>query len=658
MTGPASPAAGNLLFQPFRIGAVSLRNRIVMPPMGTRHTPGGLVSPEDLEWHAERAHGGVGLIITGGTSVHETSIFRGNRGLDAWRPEDVPRFRARVDAIHAAGAKVFGQLLHLGRETIGGQPEFAQFAPSAVRSPRDPFVPHEMTRAEVLAIVDAFLVSARNQLTAGYDGLEIHAAHGYLVAQFLGASTNRRTDEFGGDTAVERMAFLRLILERIRSECGSGFPLGVRLSAHEETSDGIQLDDTLAVVRELTRAGLADYLSITRGMRGSYIKDNTWPFAVAADEARAVKVVTELPVLVTGRIVRPQHAEAILAQGAADLVGVGRGLIADAEWAAKARDPKLGAIRPCIGFVQDCRMAEGGAACAVNAAAGREAQFGTRVARPRSGARVVVVGGGPGGLEAARLAAERGASVTVLEAEPTIGGQIVRAARGPLREGLMGFIDYLGSELRRLGVEVQTGRPASADDVAELAPDFVVVATGATYSRVEMAGNDQTNVLSVWELLDGSTRALAGNAVVVDDGTGFWPSISAAELLIAVGVRVTFVTPAASVAAAIPHESVPRLHARLRGAGTTYRPFTVVDRVLRGAVVLRDGTTGAMDKVPADHVVVLTSPVSQDSLLKELSNRGLAARAIGDAVAPRRITAAVLEANRLIEDFAGAGTAV
>ncbi|GAA2897965.1 FAD-dependent oxidoreductase [Pseudonocardia halophobica] len=623
------------LFAPLDIGGVRLRNRIALPPMGSRHTPGGLVSPADLEWHAERAHGGAGLVITGGTLVHPTSVYRGGVAVNGWRSEGL--LRERAEAIHAGGAKVFAQLVHAGRETLGGQPELAQVAPSAIRSPRDPYVPHALTTDEVHTIADSFVESARVHLAAGYDGIEIHAGHGYLVAQFLNAAANARTDEFGGATPVERLAFLRLVLRRVRAE---GAPVGVRLSAREDVPGGIELDETVAMVRALTEERLIDYVSVTRGSRNSYVKDHTWPFAVAVAEARAVKTVTDVPVLVTGRIVRPEQAAAVLAEGAADLIGIGRGMIADPEWVAKAQGVVAGAIRPCVGFVQDCRTAMDGASCAVNAAAGREARYGTRVLRPRSADRVVVIGGGPGGLEAARVAAERGCRVTVLEAEPQLGGQLRRAARAPHRRELLSFVDYLESELARLGVEVLLGRPATAEEVLELGPDLAVVATGARHDSAE-------NATSVWELLGGEPPR-SGRALVQDDGTGFWPALSAAELLVEAGVQVTVATPAAMVGAAIPAESQASLHARLRGAGTRYRPFTVLERVLPGEVELRDVTTGTLDRLPADHVVVATAPVSQDSLAAELRARDMRTRTIGDALSPRRITHAVLEADEAI----------
>ncbi|WP_214109384.1 oxidoreductase [Acrocarpospora catenulata] len=652
--------AGRTLFDPCAIGPVTVPNRLVMCPMGTRHAHAGLVTEADIAWHADRARGGAGLIITGGTFVHPTSSMRGHPGIEAWREEGVRMLRRRVDAVHAEGAKIFAQILHLGRETTEGQPELPQLAPSSVRSVRDPHLPHEMTRADVHEVIEGFVRSAELSVRAGYDGIEIHGAHGYLVAQFLGAATNLRADEFGGATARERTAFLTTILERVRQRCGPGVALGVRLSAIEETADGIGIEDTLEIVRELAERALVDYLSITRGVRNAYVKDNTSGYAVAAEQAAAVKAVTSLPVVVAGRITTPELAQRLLDDGVADLVGLGRALIADAEFPAKAAGTVPGAIRPCVGFVQDCRIAHGGAACAVNAAAGRESVFGIRVIRPPSDRRAVVVGGGPGGLEAARLLAERGCAVTLFEADDELGGQVRRAARGPLRGELTGFTAYLGSELRRLAVEVVTGHRASAQDVAARQPDLTVVATGAVHDPPSFGDSlppgGSPRVLSVWELLDGSSRDLAGNALVADDGTGFWPTISAAELLIAQGLHVTLLTPAGAIGGAIPLESIAPLHARLRGAGTAYRPFTRIGGLTPGQVTLVDSVTGEVSRTSADLVVVLTQARPVTGLLQELQARGLTARAIGDCVAPRRITSAVLEANRVVDWFAGAGT--
>jgi 2,4-dienoyl-CoA reductase (NADPH2) len=348
-------------------------------------------------------------------------------------------------------------------------------------------------------------------------------------------------------------------------------------------------------------------------------------------------------------------AEQILADGTADLIGLGRALIADPEWANKAAGQHAGSIRPCIGFVQDCRMAHGGAACAVNAAAGRELTYGIGTLRRASAAgTVVVVGGGPGGLEAARLAAESGHSVTLFEREDVVGGQVRRAARGPQREELLEFIDYLHRELQRLSVDVRTSTEADVASVRELDPLLAVVATGAVGTPVPLPGGSLPNVLSVWDLLDGQERSLGQTAVVADDGTGFWPTCSAAELLVSRGVHVKFLTPAAAIGSAIPLESIALLHRRLRGAGVEYHPFSVIERVVdTGHVEVRDTTTQQIRTESADSVVVLTSPRAQDDLLRELQAAGVPAEGVGDCLAPRRITHAVLDANRVVRALVG-----
>ena len=292
--------------------------------------------------------------------------------------------------------------------------------------------------------------------TAGYDGVEIHAAHGYLVAQFLSQASNRRTDAYRGDTLEGRVLLLREVVEEIRTQCGAGYPVGVRLSAEEDEPGGITLDDTLEIVDHLQTVAPADYLSITHGMRSAYVKDSTFDegFAVALSEP--VKQIVDVPVMVAGRFRLPDVAEQALAAGQADFICFGRALLVDPAWPTKAREGRVAEIRPCIGFVQDCRRLQGHATCAVNARLGREADWGPPRPAPTRH-RVVVAGGGPGGLEAARVAAESGHDVVVFEQADVLGGQLRVAAAGPTREELLDFVFYLERELKRLGVEVRLG---------------------------------------------------------------------------------------------------------------------------------------------------------------------------------------------------------
>jgi 2,4-dienoyl-CoA reductase-like NADH-dependent reductase (Old Yellow Enzyme family) len=339
------------LFAPGEIGGLAIRNRIVQPPMGTGLVEGGRVTERDVAFQEERARAGVGLIVTGAAVVHPTSVFPVRIIAEAWDEDGIDALRARVDAVQRHGARIFGQLVHLGRESPGGMTDTVPLAPSAVASPRDPNPPHEMSVAEIRMIVDAFGTSAVNFQTAGYDGVEISAGHGYLVAQFLSRASNLRSDAYRGDTLEGRTRLLREIAEEIRSRCGDAYPLGVRFSAVEETPDGLTIDDTREIAQAIQESAPFDYVSLTAGMRGAYVKDTTYAEGFTLAMAASVKREVDVPVMAAGRIRFPDLAERALASGQVDFVAIGRGVIADPEWVTKAREGRAAEIRPCIGIV-------------------------------------------------------------------------------------------------------------------------------------------------------------------------------------------------------------------------------------------------------------------------------------------------------------------
>ena len=270
------------LFAPGVIAGVTVRNRIVQAPMGSGMIRDGRVTDADIAFMEERARGGVGLIITGAGPVHETSIVAGRILNEAWDEGGVEALARRVEAVHAHGAKIFGQILHLGRESsgetqAGGATEYVPLAPSAIASPRDPSPPHELSAHEIAMLVDAFAKAADNYRHAGYDGIEIQACHGYLAGQFLSGAANRRTDGYGGETAAARIRFLVEVIDAVRSGCGAAYPLGVRISAEDLEPGGLTFEDSLAVVEALQQRARVDYLSITTGVRGAYVKDTTFP---------------------------------------------------------------------------------------------------------------------------------------------------------------------------------------------------------------------------------------------------------------------------------------------------------------------------------------------------------------------------------------------
>ncbi len=637
------------LFSPGTIGSVALKNRIVQTPMGTGLIDLGRVTEREVAFQEERARAGVGLMITGGAVVHPTSRFPARIIVEAWDEAGIEALRLRCDAVHRHGARIFGQLIHLGRESPGGQTDYVPMGPSALPHARDPGVPHEMTTAEIRMVVDGFGASAANSKAAGYDGVEIHAAHGYLVSQFLSPESNRRSDGYGG--ALEaRLRLLVEIVEEIRTRCGAEYPIGARLSAEDYVAGGLTLDDTREIAVTLQDAAPVDYVSITTGMRGYYVKDSSFDEGFALDMGQVLKADVDVPVIVAGRIRHPELAERALAEGKTDFVGIGRAQLADPDWVEKAREGRADQIRLCVGIVQDCRRAEGIVACTIHARTGREAEWGPAPAASTK-RRVVVAGGGPGGLEAARVAAEAGHEVVLHERTDVLGGQLRIAAAGPTREELLDFVYYLERELGRLGVEVRLDSEAVPETVLANQPDLVVCATGATPEPPEFPIAGGARVVTVWDLLGGKVDDVGARALVVDDGSGFWHGISAAEHLAERGAAVELVTPARGVGLAIPHESVTNVNRRLGANGVRVRVLTKVVRVDGSAVSLAEGFAGESSETTADLVVVRTRMRANNELVLALEGAGPALALIGDASAPRRLNHAVLDANLAVKRF-------
>ncbi|MGH9914052.1 MAG: FAD-dependent oxidoreductase, partial [Pyrinomonadaceae bacterium] len=337
-----------MLFQGFASGRLALTNRLVALAHGTGMIRDGHVTDGDIAYWDRLAQSGVGMMITGGITVDPTSVLRHRNRVEAFDDSALEGLKRRCDAIHAHDVVLLGQLTHLGRESTGGDSDFASSAPSPIRSPRDRFPPHELERDEIAAIVNAFAHTAENLKRAGYDGAEIHGALGYLVAQFLSPATNKRNDEYGG-TEEKRLRFLREMIEAIRTRCGDDFLLSLRLSADEEIGDGLEIADSVRIAEAVASYRAVDVLNITMGVRGNYVKDAAAPKGIAARASKLIREASGLPVIVGQRITHPELAERILSDGAADLVGMARALIADPDWVRKAAAGEAERIRPCLG---------------------------------------------------------------------------------------------------------------------------------------------------------------------------------------------------------------------------------------------------------------------------------------------------------------------
>lgn len=634
------------LFSPIQIGQLELKNRIVSIPHGTAKVNDGVPTDEDVLYWEKLAKGGVGLIITGGTVVHPTSTLRRRMLMEAFNEEVIPALKKRVNAVHKYGTKIIGQILHLGREMIGGESENPLVAVSSIQSPRALYKPYELTKEDIKEIIDYFALSAKNLQRAGYDGIEIHGAHGYLVAQFLSPATNLRNDEYGG-TFEKRMKFLEEVLIEVRNEIGKSMVLGLRLSADEEVPGGLTVDDTVKIVEYFDRLNLLDYVNITIGIRGAYVKDMTNPEGMNIDTAKRIKKVTDLPVLISQRIKDPNMAEEILATNTADLVGMARALIADSEWPIKVKHDRVSDIIPCIGCNQECRAFDPYLHCVVNPMTGREERW-SELKKTENPKKIAVVGGGIAGLEAARIAASRGHEVVLFEQNKTLGGQINLAIKDPNRKELKKFVEFLEHQIEKLGVEVKLGTRATAENLEEF--EEIIIATGAkpTPIREQLTASSHIEVKNIFEILEAEDLPNRGTAIVVDDGRGFWPAFSVAEILSDRGMDVIYVTPANSIGLSIPHESIQPLLQRLGQKGVQFEIMQQVVGVSGQQVMLKHHFNGKESFINAELLIMDEGREQENTLYEELKQkRNKKIHVIGDALSPRRMNNAVFEAHKI-----------
>jgi 2,4-dienoyl-CoA reductase-like NADH-dependent reductase (Old Yellow Enzyme family)/thioredoxin reductase len=642
------------LLSPYRMRGLELRNRIVMGGHGTRFTDHGahLPSQQQIDYLADRARGGAAMMILGATMIHPTGLATAGV-YEVWSDDSIPVYARIAEAVHEHGMAIFGQLSHLGRQgnTFTAQREL--WAPSAIADPASRVVPHALRRREIDEVVDLHRAAALRFLKAGFDGIEVYLAHGYLMCGFLSRFSNHREDEYGG-SLENRMRLPLRVIRAVREEVGGDVPIGIRVSGDEFAPDGLTLPETQEIGEAILAEGSIDYVSVSQSNYTStetMIPDMSFERAPFTYLARGIReVAAGVPVMTVARLVTPEKCEELLTDGTADFVVLVRPLIADPEFPNKVREGRRAEIRECISCNVGCR---GGPtrglpiACLVNPAVGHEREAGIgRLGLAARARRVVVVGGGPGGLKAAETAALRGHEVVLLERAAELGGQVlVAAAAMPYRDEFANATRFLEREVERLGVDVRCGVEADAALVRSLNPDAVVVATGSTPGRPAVPGADLPHVHTAH---DAILRGVEGHkVVVVDSGEADWRCLTTAERLAADGHAVRIVSPV-PVGAELDHFSRIPLIRRLRRAGVAFSESTTLCSIEPGSVTVRDSWTGEEELLAADAVVVAWFGVARDGLAHALEDDdGHDVHLVGDCLAPRRAIDAIWDGFRV-----------
>lgn len=632
------------LFSPKKIGSLHLENRIILPAMGSAlPDQAGMVTDRLVDFHVARAWGGCALNIVEVSAVSESSKAPNTLGI--YDDSFMLGLARLTEAIRRAGGKSAIQIWHAGRQTRSSLSGHPLLAPSPISCPVCREEPHELTKGEINGLVEDFAHAADRARRAGFDAVELHGAHGYLIAQFLSASANQREDEYGG-SLENRARFAREIVVAVREAVGEDYPLIFRISAREEVPHGLTLDETIPIAEIMEQAGV-DAISTSMGTYASMqtvIPPLDVPIAFSVDNAAAVRAKVKVPLIAAGRINDPRTAEEVLAKGKADFIGLGRAQLADPEFAAKARAGDYDSIVKCIGCNQGCvdrrLYAYKPISCLRNPACGREAQY---VLRPaQTSKRVLVAGGGPGGMQAAITLGQRGHEVILCEKNDQLGGEFLVAGQGLRKGEIAEAARQMGRWAQKEGVDIRLGTEVTPELIEAIDPEVVIAATGGKPIIPPIPGIDLDHVVLAREILMGSREA--GEKVVVLGGG--LVGVEAAELLAEQGKQVTIVEMLKSLAKDLGGARKYFVLNNLKKYGVRLLTNTRCQEITgHGVIVETDGDIEEL--VGVDAVVVAVGYQAHNPLEEYLKKSGRAYHLIGDAQKPRRALDAIWEGTRV-----------
>lgn len=630
----------NKLFEPFKIGEIELKNRIKLTPLGMGYCTNMRVTDRMKNFYNERAKGGVGLIGISCTPVRleEDAALPG-----AYNDKFIPDLKELAELCHDQGAKVYCQLVAPYGWAFGSGP-VEWISPSGITlhgrtrpsfrvglTPAGP-QPRALTVTEIHQMVDSIGEASQRARQAGFDAVEIIASSGYTLSQFLSPLTNQRTDEYGG-SLENRMRIFLDIVDSVQKHAGSDYPIMFLLSP-QHTEGGYTMEELKAFASALERAGVQSFCT-RPGWHDDMVEmlQMTVPQGAWVFIAEELKKVVDVPVSAGARITDPFVAEQVIAEGRADLVYMGRALIADPEWPNKAREGRFDEIRPCIGCMRCYDQVGTAVACTVNARVGREGEYIIEPAlKPK---RVFIIGGGPAGMEAASVAAQRGHQVTLCDKKDRLGGQLLMAAVPPHKEELNKLTEYLGSQVMKNRVDLKLGCDVDVESIEESQPDVVIVATGAVPVTPDIPGVERSSVVTAFDVLAGYKDV--GEKVVVLGGG--MVGCETAELLAEKGRDVTIVAMRKRIGDDIGPATRRGTLMRLARNGvrieTEVRVEEITDKGVRGT------RNGAPEIFEGDSIVLAKGASSDKELAMELEGRVTEMHLIGDCVEPQRIMEAI-----------------
>lgn len=638
------------LFSPISINNLTLKNRIISTGHETHLNDNGIIGDRMVAYHEARAKGGAGLIMTEVALVHPGAVFVADP-IRVDTDDCIAGYERLANVLHGYDCGIIAQLFHPGREIIASQDGTAPVSYSASSVPNERFhvLPRTMPIWLVKEVIEYYGDAGARMFKAGLDGVEIVASHGYLPAQFLNPSVNQRQDQYGG-AFQNRLRFIREVAENIRGKTDAEFVIGLRLSGHEKSPDGLGGGEMVEICESLAANGLLDYMSVVAGtsstLTGSthIVPSMSEETGYTAPFAAAIKQRVDIPVFATGRINQPQIGEEILSKGHADMCGMTRAMIADEEMANKAFHGRTDDIRACIGCNQACigHFHEGyPISCIQNPISGREVRYGN-IEAAKTKRNVMVIGGGPAGMKAAAVAASRGHKVTLYEKSNQLGGQALLAQLLPTRAEFGGIITNLEREMDLAGVEVRKNTSIDMAMIEAQQPDVVVLATGAVPRLPDMESDGEAHIVNAWQILKGEVKV--GSSVVVADWRADWIGIGIAEKLVQEGCHVRLAVngymPGQTIQMYVRDTAVGRLHK----LGVEMIPYVRLIGADRDSVYLQHTMSGeAVIVEDIDTLVLCQGHTPVNDLEDLLRHSNIEFHMTGDCLAPRTAEEAVFE---------------